>query len=57
MLNAFSSSEWKKSQQYTGHIGNPESNKFIDIFIAFDEAYALSKAINNANEFYFVILH
>jgi hypothetical protein len=56
VLNAPGSSESKESWRYTGRIGDPESNKFIDVFIAFDEAHALSKAINNANESCFVVL-
>jgi hypothetical protein len=50
------SSESNEERRYPGNIGDLNSNEFIDIFIAFDEARTLSEAKNSANESYFVVL-
>lgn len=43
--------------QFPGHITElPKESKFVDVFIAFDEAHTLARTINTANESCFVVL-
>lgn len=58
LRNALNSgiSEPETPRRYPGYITPSDSNKFVDVFITFDEAHTLSQAINDQGESCFVVL-
>ena len=57
--DATGSSQPEEPRRYPGYISTTErskGSKFVDIFIAFDEAHTLARTMNTANESCFVVL-